>query len=124
MFKVALLDQTFSQSDSVNIVGRDQNIVSLGHIRDDTLQVIIIALVRAFYRVEHRRGVTFCCGKLSFFEHVGSSNKLYSQVEAILFCACHFHRYQVLGTRGIALVAIHDDDLVATVQFMGQLLAK
>jgi hypothetical protein len=124
MFKVALLDQTFSQSDSVNVVGRDQNIVSLGHIRDDTLQVIIIALVRAFYRVEHRREVTFCCSKLSFFEHVGSSNKLYSQVEAILFCACHFHRYQVLGTRGIALVAIHDDDLVTTVQFMGQLLAK
>lgn len=118
MFKVALLDQFLSQSYRINVVRCDQDVISLSHLRNDTLQVTIITQVSAFYRVEYRRWVASFLSKLAFFQHVRTSNQLYPQIKTVLLSTGHLHWYQILGTRSVALVAIHDDDFIASVQLV------
>ena len=85
---------------------------------------MVVTFVGILDRVPNGRFVVPFGGKLTLFVHVGAADKFYAQIVVVLFGGCYFEWKYVDGSFSVALVSIHNDDLVASVQFVRQLLPE
>ena len=88
------------------------------------LHGFVVALVGVFDAVPHRRLDTLFCCQLALLIHVGAADQLDSQIEVVGVGSAHFHWDDLAHALEVALVAVHDGDVVSTVQLLSHLLAK
>ena len=62
--------------------------------------------------------------ELPLLVHVGASDELDAQVVVGFLAGAHLHRDHILHALEVALVAVHDNDFIISIQFVGHLLAK
>ena len=119
-----LLDQLDGFVAGRVVVRGDEKHILAVHVFNYVLHAFVVAVVGLFNVIPDWRFNSSFLGKVSLFEHVGAPNELDAEVESKDLGCLHFHWDCMCHALEVALVAVHDNDFVALVQLMCQLLAK
>jgi hypothetical protein len=124
IFKATLGRQALGDVASLDVVRGHEDHVLLLHVLDDVLHAVIVTLMSAFNVIPDWGLVALLGSQSALLIHIGAADQLDAQVVIESLGGSDLHGDYGGHALSVALVAVHNDYLVAVVQPVGHLLAE